>query len=88
MRTWWVASLWISSPDVDPLQLSFVDIPLTKASPKRKGEKGAEFLRTNPLAKVVVLVDTHSAQDGSLVIGTDRGGNVYSDFLGPVSDRY
>ena len=60
-----------------------------KVSPEReqRPEKYKDFLRKNPLAKIVILVDTHSTQEGTIMTGVDEEGHIYSDFLGPVSDK-
>jgi hypothetical protein len=43
-----------------------------------------EFLVANPLAKIVIVVDTHSTSiDGQFVYGIE-GQVTYSDFLGGV----
>ena len=42
-----------------------------------------KFLEKNPLAKIVILMDTHSLDDGLLVCG-ERRGNTYSGTLGQV----
>lgn len=56
-------------------------IPKKKKVAKKR-EVG-DFLEKNPLAKIVILIDTHSLDDGSLVCG-ESGGYTYSDTLGQV----
>lgn len=46
-------------------------------------KKAKEFLVKNPLAKIIILVDTHSAQDGTIITG-QKDGYVYSEYLGNV----
>jgi len=45
--------------------------------------KVAKFLKANPLAKILIIVDTHSTQDGMLVQKV-RGKDVWSNSLGKV----
>ena len=61
----------------------FVNLGLKVAAPKNLEEAIAHLAR-NPLAKVVIVVDTHSTQDGQLVYHTTSQGVVYSDYLGAV----
>ena len=53
-----------------------------------KKDKGALslFLQTNPRAKIVIIVDTHSTQDSQLMFKI-KGEHIYSDYLGPVSSK-
>jgi len=44
-----------------------------------KKKKASQFLETNPLAKIVVVLDSHSASDGDIFTGASS-----SDQLGPV----
>ena len=46
-------------------------------------KRAKEFLVKNPLAKIIILVDTHSCQDGMIISG-ERGGYFYSEYLGNV----
>jgi hypothetical protein len=79
--------LGMLTPHAYPLQLLTIEVPLgsrpdLKRKPNHKGAK--KFLDNHPMAKIVILVDTHSCQDGSIVCGMAKSGTVYSDFLGPV----
>lgn len=60
-------------------QVREVHIALGKRR-QRLGPSHSDFLKKNPGAKVVIVVDTRSTQDGKLVI--EEATN--SDFLGPV----
>lgn len=53
-------------------------------APKRKNAPLAQFLQANPLAKIVIIVDSHSSQDGQIVTRVE-GDHTYSDYLGEVS---
>jgi hypothetical protein len=75
-------------PHAYPLQLMVVDVKLgSRPDSKRKAsnKEAQKFLDNHPMAKVVILVDTHSCQDGTIVCGSTKSGDtVYSDFLGGV----
>ena len=60
-------------------------LPLTLMLGKRPvKQKGVEeFLVLNPLAKIVIVLDTHSTQGGDLV-NKVTGNMVESDTIGPV----
>lgn len=56
--------------------------------PKVKEDKKlATFLKKNPFAKIVIIVDTHSSQDGQIVTRIAKN-SVYSDILGKVSANF
>jgi hypothetical protein len=54
---------------------------------EQKVAKMEEFLKNNPTAKIVVLVDTHSDQDG-LLLSKVQGTFIYSNTLGQVRDCF
>lgn len=49
----------------------------------KKNDKLGGFLRGNPLAKIVIIVDSHSTQDGQVVTKVDSS-SVSSDIMGQV----
>ena len=58
---------------------------LGNAKSKARHNKAVEkFLGENPLAKIVIILDTHSAQDGQ-IIAKMEGEYTYTDTLGKVS---
>ena len=72
----------------DPSQLLKVDFPLGARTGKKvaKRKNVSAFLAKNPLAKIVIVIDTHSCEDGTLVCGEEKG-FIYSDVLGQVGVR-
>lgn len=51
--------------------------------PRTNNELGA-FLKANPFAKMIIVIDAHSDQEGLLIHFEDEDGYIYSDHLGPV----
>jgi len=66
----------------DPHQLFKTNIPL--GAKRKKDPALAAFLKANRLAKIVILVDSHSTQDGTVVTKI-KGDHTFSDALGQVS---
>ncbi|KAF9643074.1 hypothetical protein BDM02DRAFT_3192250 [Thelephora ganbajun] len=67
---------------VHMLRVPVID-PSRKKRVRTKEVKAAEeFLRKNELCKIVVIVNTHATQDGTLVNSCE------GTWLGPVSDPY
>ena len=46
-----------------------------------------KFLQDNPLAKIVIILDTHSAQDGQIISKVVRA-TVSTDILGKARLKY
>ena len=50
---------------------------------KSTSQKLTRFLQANPLAKIIIVVDTHSSQDGLLVEKIEKN-MTSTDLLGKV----
>lgn len=73
------------TPEPEPWQIFKLKAPLgTMGKKPHNNNMANSFLTTNPLAKIVIVVDTHSFEDGGLVCGEDKDGTSYSDHLGKV----
>jgi hypothetical protein len=52
-------------------------------------KEAKDFFEQNPLAKIVILLDTHTAQDGQFLVKVTTGAKgqtyMHTDTLGPVS---
>ena len=71
---------------VEGLQLCSISVPLGKVKPlaKAKLQRVTTFLKENPLAKIVIVVDSHACQDGFIVVNTGPGTDVDTNELGGV----
>jgi len=69
----------------NPSQLHVVDVQLG-ARRKAADKVTQSFLKTNPLAKIVIILDTHTAQDGQFITKITKN-SMESDVLGPVRYR-
>jgi hypothetical protein len=67
------------------LQLHYLMVPLGmgKRPDAIMSGKAISFLKNNPFAKIVVIVDTHSTQDGQ-VVHDDSDGVIQTAGLGVV----
>ena len=55
-----------------------------KSIPVAKRQEVADFLQKYPLAKIVIILDTHSSQDGDLITHVTPEGTTSTDYFGSV----
>jgi hypothetical protein len=55
-----------------------------KTTPKPVNQRLAQFLKSHPLTKIVILVDSHSVDDGGIAEKVSKTGVTSSDTLGQV----
>ena len=73
----------LASPN--PSQLHVVNVQLGGRR-KAVDKVTQSFLKTNPLAKIVIVLDTHTVQDGQFITKVTND-SIESDVLGPVRCR-
>jgi hypothetical protein len=65
-------------------QITIVQLELGPNPKKTRRSKAAgKFLEDNPFAKIVIILSTHSSEDGQFVTNVTKA-SVYTDVIGPV----